>query len=619
MPNNRLEFFQMKKNIFEPEKIRNVAIIAHVDHGKTTLVDAMIKQSGLFRDNQHIEERFMDNNDIERERGITILSKNLSLEYNGYRINLVDTPGHVDFGGEVERVLHMANGCLLLVDSFEGPMPQTRFVLKKALAAGLRPVVVINKIDRPDARVEAVQDEILDLFIDVGVGDDMLDYPILYASGREGYAVKNMKDERVDIRPLLDEIIRQVPPPEANLEGPAKLQITSLDYNDYVGRIGVGRILTGVINTGSDVYRMHPDQVAEKCKIMRLYSFRGIQRVEIEEAGAGDIVAICGLENLSIGDTVSTELCDPEPIVNIDQPVISMTFTANTSPFSGRCKESKFMTSRQIYARLMKELETNVAMRVEVASDANDMFLVSGRGELHLGILIENMRREGYELQVSKPAAIMKKDENGKLIEPIEELAIDIPENYMGTIMEVLGPRRAVLEDTKKLLDNYLRLIFSVPARGLLGFRSMFLTMTNGTGIMNQCFRGYEEYRGDIPESRNGVMVATDPGVVTAYAVKNLSERGTLFYAPGEEVYEGLVVGERPLLTDLKVNIVKKRHVTNHRSATSEELEKLPSPRRMTLDQALEYVADDEWVEITPDAVRLRKKGETIIGPKDKK
>ena len=609
----------MKRNIFDPEKIRNVAIIAHVDHGKTTLVDAMIKQSGLFRDNQHIEERFMDSNDIERERGITILSKNLSLEYNGYRINLVDTPGHVDFGGEVERVLHMANGCLLLVDSFEGPMPQTRFVLKKALAAGLRPVVVINKIDRPDARVEAVQDEILDLFIDVGVADDMLDYPILYASGRDGYAVKNMKDERVDIRPLLEEIIKQVPPPQANIEGPAKLQITSLDYNDYVGRIGVGRILTGILKTGSEVFRMHPEQVSEKCKIMRLYSFRGVQRIEIEEAGAGDIVAICGLENLSIGDTVSTELCEPEPIVNIDQPVISMTFTANTSPFSGRCKESKFMTSRQIYARLMKELETNVAMRVEVASDANDMFLVSGRGELHLGILIENMRREGYELQVSKPAAIMKKDENGKLIEPIEELAIDIPESYMGTIMEVLGPRRAVLEDSKKLLDNYLRLIFSVPARGLLGFRSMFLTMTNGTGIMNQCFRGYEEYRGDIPESRNGVMVATDPGVVTAYAVKNLSERGTLFYAPGEEVYEGLVVGERPLVTDLKVNIVKKRHVTNHRSATSEELEKLPAPRRMTLDQALEYVADDEWVEITPDAVRLRKKGETIVGPKDKK
>lgn len=606
----------MKRHIIEPEKIRNVAIIAHVDHGKTTLVDAMIKQSGLFRDNQRIEERFMDSNDIERERGITILSKNLSLEYNGYRINLVDTPGHVDFGGEVERVLHMANGCLLLVDSFEGPMPQTRFVLKKALAAGLRPVVVINKIDRPDARVEAVKDEILDLFIDVGVSEDLLDCPILYASGRGGYAIRNMSDERQDIRPLLEEIIKQVPPPKGELEGPAKMQITSLDYNDYVGRIGVGRILQGVLKGKTDVFRLHPDQVPEKNKILRLYSFRGIQRIEVEEAGAGDIVAICGIDDLSIGDTVCTELCDAEPVIALDQPVISMTFTANTSPFSGKSKASKFLTSRQILSRLQRELETNVSMRVEIASAENDMFLVSGRGELHLGILIENMRREGYELQVSKPSAIMKRDENGNLLEPIEELAIDIPDSYMGTIMEVLGPRRAMLEDTKRLLDNYLRLIFSVPARGLLGFRSMFLTLTNGTGIMNQCFRGYEPHRGDIPESRNGVMVATEGGIATGYAIKNLSERGTLFYGPGEEIYEGLVVGERPLATDLKVNIVKKRHVTNHRSATSEELEKLQAPRRMTLDQALEYVGDDEWVEITPEAVRLRKKGDTVVGQK---
>ncbi len=605
------------RHIFDPEKIRNVAIIAHVDHGKTTLVDAMIKQSGLFRDNQHVEERFMDNNDIERERGITILSKNLSLEYNGYRVNLVDTPGHVDFGGEVERVLHMANGCLLLVDAFEGPMPQTRFVLKKAIAAGLKPVVVINKIDRPDARVEAVQDEILDLFIDVGVPEEMLDYPVLYASGREGYAVRNMSDERKDIRPLLEEIIKQVPAPEANLEGPAKMQITSLDYNDYVGRIGVGRILTGVLTAKADVYRSNPSEVAEKCKIMRLYSFHGIQRIEIEEAGAGDIVAICGIPNISIGDTVCTELCDPEPVVAIDQPVISMTFAANTSPFAGRCKESKFMTVRQIQARLMKELETNVAMRVEPVPGRNDQFLVSGRGELHLGILIETMRREGYELQVSKPKAIFKKDEKtGEVLEPIEELAVDVPESYMSAIMNALLPRRAILEDTKRLLDNYLRLIFSAPARGLLGFRSMLLTLTNGTGIMNQCFRGYEPYRGDIPDQRNGVMVATDPGPATAYAIKNLSERGVLFYAPGEEIYEGLVVGERPLNTDLKVNITKKKHVTNHRSATSEILETLPAPRRMTLDQCLEYVADDEWVEITPDAVRLRKKGEAVVGMK---
>lgn len=602
------------RHIIQPEKIRNVAIIAHVDHGKTTLVDAMIKQSGLFRDNQRVEERFMDNNDIERERGITILSKNLSLEFMDHRINLVDTPGHVDFGGEVERVLQMANGCLLLVDSFEGPMPQTRFVLKKALAAGLRPVVVINKIDRPDARVSDVEDEILDLFIDVGVEESMLNYPVLYASGRSGYAVRSMEDERKDIRPLLEEIIKQVPPPSGVVEGPGKMLITSLDYNDYVGRIGIGRILGGILTGKSEVFRINSTEVPEKNKILRLYSYRGIQRVEVEEAGAGDIVAICGIENISIGDTICTELCDPEKVISVDQPVISMTFAANTSPFSGR--SGKFLTSRQIRARLDRELETNVAMRVEEASDERDMFLVSGRGELHLGILIETMRREGYELQVSKPAAIMKPGENGQMLEPIEELAIDIPDSYMGPVMEVLGPRRAMLESSKRLLDNYLRLIFSVPARGLLGFRSMFLTLTNGTGIMNQCFRAYEPYRGDIPESRNGVMVATETGVTTAYAIKNLNERGTMFYGPGEDVYEGLVVGERPLASDLKVNIVKKRHVTNHRSANSEELEKMPNPRRMTLDQALEYVADDEWVEVTPAAVRLRKKGDAKVGKK---
>lgn len=601
------------RHIIEPEKIRNVAIIAHVDHGKTTLVDAMIKQSGLFRDNQRIEERFMDSNDLERERGITILSKNLSLEFMEYRINLVDTPGHVDFGGEVERVLQMANGCLLLVDAFEGPMPQTRFVLKKALAAGLRPVVVINKIDRPDARVAEVEDEILDLFIDVGVEDALLEYPVLYASGREGYAVRSMDEPKKDIRPLLEEMVKQVPPPTGSLEVPAKMLVTSLDYNDYVGRIGIGRILDGVMTGKSEVFRINPNEVPEKQKIVRLYSFRGIQRIEVEEAGAGDIVAICGIDNISIGDTIAAELCDPEEIISVDQPVISMTFAANTSPFSGR--SGKFLTSRQIRARLDRELETNVAMRVE-ETDERDTFLVSGRGELHLGILIETMRREGYELQVSKPEAILKKDDEGRLVEPIEELSLDIPDNYMGPVMEVLGPRRANLESTRRLLDGYLRLIFSVPARGLLGFRSMFLTLTNGTGIMNQCFRAYEPYRGDIPQGRNGVMVATDTGSTTAYAIKNLCERGTLFYGPGEEVYEGLVVGERPMSGDLKVNIVKKRHVTNHRSATSEELERLPVPRRMTLDQALEYVADDEWVEVTPDAVRIRKKGEARIGRK---
>ncbi len=606
------------RHIMNPESIRNLAIIAHVDHGKTTLVDAMIKQSGLFRDSRLVEDRFMDSNDLEKERGITILSKNLSLEYNGYRINLIDTPGHVDFGGEVERVLKMANGCFLLVDAFEGPMPQTRFVLKKALETGLKPIVVINKIDRPDARVEAVEDEVLELFMELSVNDDTLDYPVVYASGRAGYATRDYKKakEADSIIPLLDCIIENVEPPKGSLEGIAKMQITTLDYNDYVGRIGIGRIINGVFNTKSDIFKMRHDSVSEKCKILRLYGFRGVQRVEIEQAGAGDIVAVCGIDDLRIGDTLASELCDPEPVIEIDQPVISMTFAANTSPFSGRCKDSKYLTSRQIYSRLEKELETNVAMRLEVAEDSSDTFIVSGRGELHLGILIETMRREGYELQVSKPVPIYKKDENGQLLEPIEDLEIDIPEAYMGTIMENLGPRRAVMLDSRIMADNYLRLKFSVPSRGLLGFRSAFMTLTNGTGVMSQTFSKYEPYRGDIPNLRKGVMVATDTGKTTAYAIKNLSERGTLFYTPGEDVYEGLVVGERPVSSDIDVNIVKKRHVTNHRSATSEELERLPSPRIMTLDESLEYVADDEWVEITPEAIRIRKKGKTHFGGK---
>ena len=600
-------------NIFPPDKIRNVAIIAHVDHGKTTLVDAMIKQSGLFRENQKIEERFMDNNDLERERGITILSKNLSIEYKDYKINLVDTPGHADFGGEVERILQMAGGCLLLVDAFEGPMPQTRFVLKKALAAGLRPVVVINKIDRPDARISEVEDEILDLFIDVGVDGDMLDYPILYASAREGYAMRSMDDKKENIGPLFEEIIKQIPAPDVDVNAVGKMLVTTLDYNDYVGRIGVGQVISGSLKVKTDIYRINADSEPKKSRILKLYGFKGIKRIEIDEVGAGDITAICGIPDISIGDTICYEICEPLPSTTVDLPVISMTFAPNTSPFSGR--SGKFLTARQIRARLQKELETNVAMRVE-ETDEKDNFLVSGRGELHLGILIETMRREGYELQVSKPRAILKKDENGNVVEPIEELSIDIPENYMGIVMEVLGPRRGILENSKRLSDGYLRLVFNVPARGLLGFRSMLLTMTNGTGIMSQVFRGYEPYRGDIPTNRNGVMVAMEEGKSTSYAIKNLSERGTLFYGSAEDIYVGLVVGERPVETDMKVNIVKKKHVTNHRQAFQDELEKVPLPKRMTLDQSLEYVADDEWVEVTPATIRIRKKSNTKVGHK---
>ncbi|MBF0409073.1 MAG: translational GTPase TypA [Candidatus Riflebacteria bacterium] len=590
---------------YPPSMIRNVAIIAHVDHGKTTLVDAMIKQSGLFRENQHMDVCFMDSNDIERERGITILAKNLSLEFLGHKINIVDTPGHVDFGGEVERVLQMVIGAILVVDAFEGPMPQTRFVLKKALAAGLKPIILVNKIDRPDARPQEVVDEIINLFIEVGAEDEVLDYPVLYASGREGYAVRNLNDPKTSIRPLLEAIVEHVPAPGGNPEDPGKILITSLDYNDYVGRIGLGRIFTGKFFNKGDVFLLRPDQPAIKGKISQLFTFQGVNRTEVASAGAGEIVAIAGMEEISIGDTLSVIEQEPLPVIPIDQPVISMMFSPNTSPFSGR--DGRYLTSRQIHARLQKELKTNVAMRIE-PTDSPDTFLVYGRGELHLGILIENMRREGFELQVSKPQALVKKDEEGNLVEPIEELTIDVPESYMGTTIEALGPRRAILESTRRLLDGSMRMVFSAPARGLLGFRSSFLTLTNGFGIMNQAFRGFEKYRGEIVQRRPGVMVAMETGYSTGYAIKNLVDRGTLFYGPMEEVYGGMVVGERAVSEDMFVNIVRAKHLTNHRSSTSEELERLTPPRRLNLDQCLEYVADDEWIEITPKAVRIRKR-----------
>ena len=592
-------------NLVSPEFIRNVAIIAHVDHGKTTLVDAMIRQSGLFRDNQRMEERYMDSNAIERERGITILSKNVSFDFLKYKINLVDTPGHVDFGGEVERVLQMVNGALLVIDSFEGPMPQTRFVLKKALAAGLKIITVINKIDRHDARSEQVVDEVLDLLIDVGADEEALEFPILFASGREGYACRQLEDPRDSIRPLLESITEFLPPPKGTLEGPGKMLVTSLNYSDYVGRIVIGRVFSGSFKDRSDLFLLHEGAPPLKGKVSKLYGFHGISRVEKDAVGAGDIVAIAGMGKAAIGDTISEEDSNPLPVIAIDQPVLSMTFGPNTSPFSGR--DGKFLTSRQIMARLEKELEVNVALRVE-RTDSPDTFLVSGRGELHLGILIETMRREGFELQLSRPYAITKTLPDGTILEPIEELTIDVPESYTGAIMEVLGPRRGLLEATKRLADGSLRLIFSIPTRGLLGFRSMMLTLTNGTGILNQCFKAYEPYRGDIPGRRHGVMVALETGFATEYTIKTLVERGTLFYAPMEEIYVGMVVGERPVANDMFVNIVKKKHLTNIRVSTQEELERLTPPTRMSLDQILEYVADDEWVEVTPKAVHIRKK-----------
>lgn len=590
---------------YEPSNIRNVAIIAHVDHGKTTLVDAMIRQSGLFRKNQQIEERFLDSNDIERERGITILSKNLSLDFMGNRINIVDTPGHVDFGGEVERVLQMANGCLLVVDAFEGPRPQTRFVLRKALAAGLRPIVVINKIDRPDARPSDVVDEVIDLFIDLGIDDYGLDFPILFASGRDGYACTSLDNPRTSIRPLFDAIMEHVPAPTGNPDGIGKLLVTSLDYNDYVGRIAIGRVFDGTIKAKSEIWILRENQPPQRRKISHLYGYQGIKRTEAEFISAGDIAAIAGIENIGIGDTISENDSDPLPVIEVDRPVISMLFAPNQSPLAGR--SGRFLTARQIQARLSRELESNVALRME-PTEQPDMVKVSGRGELQMAILIETMRREGYELQVSKPKPILITDESGQLLEPIEEVTIDIPESYFGSVMEMLGPRRGICEATKKLPDGGIHIVFNVPARGLLGFRSALLTMTNGTGILNQDFRGYEPVRGEIPGRRYGVMVAMESGVSTEYAIRELVERGTLFYGPGEDIYEGLVVGERPISGDMYVNIVRKKHLTNVRSSTREELERVAPPRRLELDKALEYVSDDEWIEVTPDAIRIRKR-----------
>jgi len=594
------------KTRYDPSLIRNVAIIAHVDHGKTTLVDAMIRQSGLFRENQHMEECFMDSNDLERERGITILAKTLTLDFLGYKINLIDTPGHVDFGGEVERVMQMANGVLLVVDSFEGPMPQTRFVLKKALAAGLKPIIVINKIDRPDARPNQVIDEVLDLLIDVGAGDEVLDYPMLFASGRNGYSCLRLEDEKTSIRPLLDAIIKFVPAPTGEVDGPAKMLVTSLDYNDYVGRIAVGRVFSGVMKNKSELFLVSEGKSSRKVKVTELYTYQGVRRVEATEVGTGDIAAIAGIENVSIGDTVSIVETTPLHVIPIDRPVISMLFAPNQSPMAGR--HGRFLTARQIQARLTKELETNVAMRVE-PTETPETVKVSGRGELHLGVLIENMRREGFELQVSKPQAILIQSDDGQTLEPMEDVTIDLPESYMGAVMEVMGPRRALLQSTKKLPDGFVRLTFNAPARGLLGFRSALLTITNGTGVLNQGFRGYEPYRGEIPGRRNGVMVAMEAGMTTQYAIDLLVERGTLFYHAQEEAYVGLVVGERPIAGDMYVNIVRKKHLSNVRQSTQDELVHIAPPRILSLDQAMEYVADDEWLEVTPVAVRIRKRG----------
>lgn len=587
------------------EKIRNVAIIAHVDHGKTTLVDQLLRQSGVFRTNEQVQDRVMDSNDLERERGITILSKNTAVNYKGYRINIVDTPGHADFGGEVERILKMVDGVLLLVDAFEGCMPQTRFVLRKALELGKVPVVVINKVDRPGARPYEVVDETLDLFIELGASEEQLDFPIVYASARNGVSGFEPDEMTENMQPVFDTIINHVPAPGGDEDAPLQLLISTIDYDDYVGRIGVGRIERGVANRNRAVTVCALGGVPREAKLSRLYRFEGLKRVEAESVGAGDIVAVAGIPGISIGETVCDPACvEPLPFVHIDEPTVSMDFIVNTSPFAGR--EGKYVTSRNLRDRLFKEVETNVSMRVEPTS-STDAFKVSGRGELHLSILIETMRRQDFEFAVSRPKVIMKRDEQGHLLEPIEELTIDVPQEYMGTVMEKLGTRRAVLNNMINENEGSVRLIFDIPARGLMGYRSELLTDTRGNGVMSHIFKDYEPYTGEIAERTRGSLVASESGEANSYGLFNTQERGRLFVRPGDPIYEGQIVGECSRNEDIVVNVCKRKHVTNMRASGSDEALRLTPPVDLSLEQCMEFIRDDELVEVTPKNIRMRK------------
>ena len=584
--------------------IRNIAIIAHVDHGKTTLVDAMLKQSGVFRANEHVEERVMDSNDLERERGITILSKNTAVMHDGVKINILDTPGHADFGGEVERVLNMVDGVLLLVDAYEGPMPQTKYVLRKALEAHLKPIVVINKIDRPDQRVEEVVDEVLDLFIELNADEDQLEFPVVYASARNGIAKLSMEDDNNNLEPLFKVILENIPAPDVDVEAPLQMLVNTLDYDNFIGRIVIGRVMRGTIHNGENVALMNEDKVRPG-KIGRLYAYQGLKRVEVDEAKAGDIVALMGLQDAEIGETIADK-DNPEALkgIKIDEPTLSMVFYVNNSPFAG--KEGEFVTSRHIRDRLFKEAETNVALRVE-ETESPDAYKVSGRGELHLSILIETMRREGFELQVGKPKVIMHRDETGTLQEPMEALTIDVPQDYMGAVMEGLGLRKAELQNMTEMA-GYLSMEFKIPARGLIGFRNQFLTDTKGNGIMNHVFAGYEDYKGEIPGRTRGSLVAFESGETTSYGIGNAQERGTMFVIPAEKIYEGQLVGENSREDDMDVNPCKKKHVSNMRASGSDEAIRLIPPRTFSLEQALEHINEDELVEVTPKSIRMRKK-----------
>lgn len=585
--------------------IRNIAIIAHVDHGKTTLVDAMLRQSGIFRANEKVAERVMDSNDLEREKGITIMSKNTAVRYGNTVINIVDTPGHADFGGEVERILKMVDGVLLLVDAYEGAMPQTRFVLRKALALHLMPIVVINKIDRRDARPAEVIDEILDLFIELGADESLLDFPVVYASARDGYAITSLDDEPKNLDPLFDTIINRIPAPVGRRDAPLQLLVSSLDYDDYIGRIAIGRVERGTIRADQQACLCKRDGSVQIVKISTMQIFKGLKRVDIESATVGDIVAISGINGITIGETIcDKDSPDPIPFVDIDEPTISMFFLANNSPFAGR--EGTYVTSRHLRDRLFKEVETNISMRVE-ETDSPDCFKVSGRGELHLSILIETMRREGYEFQVSKPEVITI-NMNGEVYEPIEHLVVDVPEEYIGSVMEKLGMRKAELVNMHGTSQGYARIDFRIPARGLIGYRSEFLTDTRGNGIMNHVFHGYEPWKGDIRGRSKGALVAWEAGESVTYGLFNAQDRGSLFIGPGVPVYEGMIVGECSRNEDITINVCKKKHVTNMRASGSDEALKLVPPINMSLEQCLEFIADDELVEVTPVSIRLRKK-----------
>ncbi len=589
------------------ESIRNIAIIAHVDHGKTTLVDGMLRQSGVFRDNQEVRERVMDSNDLERERGITILSKNTAVFYNDVKINIVDTPGHADFGGEVERVLKMVNGVILLVDAFEGTMPQTKFVLQKALDLDLPVIVCVNKIDRPEARPSEVVDEVLELFLDLNASDEQLECPFLFASAREGTCVRDLKDEAVDLSPLFEAILSYIPAPEGDPDADTQILISTIDYNEYVGRIGIGKVDNGSIAVGQDVLRInfHDPNVHEKVRITKLYEFDGLKKVDVKEAGIGSIVAISGIADLMIGDTISVEGGDAIPFQKISEPTISMNFIVNDSPYAGT--EGKYCTSRQIRERLMRELNTDVSLRVE-DTENTDTFRVSGRGELHLSVLIENMRREGYEFAVSKAEVILKKDETGATVEPLELAYVDVPEEFTGTVISLLSERKGELQGMSTLSDGTTRLEFAIPSRGLIGFHGPFLTATKGCGILNTIFDGYTPYKGELSYRKNGSLIAFEDGEAVTYGLFSAQERGALFITPGTKVYGGMVIGECAKPEDIEINVCRTKHLTNTRASGADEALTLTPPRVLSLEQALDFIDRDELLEVTPEHLRIRKK-----------